>query len=110
MKIANLDSTIDITDLENFFEIYEDSQKNYRYNLNETIYINIDKSDCEEYRLTTEAFWPLISYKIYQTTRLAWLLMKINNVEGNQIFDKKKPGDIIYYLPKETVEQIIETL
>lgn len=110
MKISDIDSSIEITDLENMFNIYEDKQGFYKYNLNETIYLNVDKSQCETYTLKTIAYWPLISYKIYQTPKLAWLLMKLNNVDGKHIFDKQKPGTIIYYLPTETVESIVKQL
>lgn len=110
MKISNIDSSIDIVDFENFFKIYKDNNGYYKYNLNENLYINVDTENCEQYILKTRAYWPLISYKIYNTTKLAWLLMKINDVKGENIFECKNPGDIIYYLPRETVEQIVNTL
>ena len=47
--------------------------------------------------------WTLISYKIYGTTRLAWLLWKANNVQMADTFKVKMPGDIVYYLPRENV-------
>jgi hypothetical protein len=104
MKLLDIGITTEITDFENFFKIHEDSRTGYyKYNLNEGLYINVDKSQCEEYILKTDAFWPLISYKIYETPKLAWLLMKLNDVSGEDIFKKKTPGSTIYYLPKETV-------
>ena len=42
MKISDLDPNIRITDLENFFSIYEDKRGNYFYNLNETVYFNLN--------------------------------------------------------------------
>jgi hypothetical protein len=89
MKISDLDNTIEIVDFENMFNIYEDKKtKSYKYNLNESLYINIDLNQCEKYKLTTDAFWPLISYKLYDTTKLYWLLMKINRISGKDIFSK----------------------
>jgi hypothetical protein len=110
MKISDIDSSIDIVDFENFFKIHKDNNGYYKYNLNENLYINVEPENCEQYILKTRAYWPLISYKIYNTTKLAWLLMKINDVKGENIFEYKNPGDIIYYLPRETVEQIVNTL
>ena len=54
--------------------------------------------------------WTLISYKIYGTTRLAWLLWKVNNVPIADTFKAKQPGDIIYYLPKDYVQSIVSDM
>jgi hypothetical protein len=54
--------------------------------------------------------WPLISYKLYGTTRLVWLLWKLNDIEPTNIFDIKYPGDKILYLPKEYVDNIVSTI
>ena len=67
-------------DLENMFSIHVDKRDNYVFNLNET------------------------------ATRLAWLLMKLNNVKAENIFDPKKAGDTIYYVNNDTVAQIIQSI
>lgn len=54
--------------------------------------------------------WPLISYKIYNSTRLAWLLWKVNNVSMIDTFKAKQPGDIIYYLPQDLVKSIVSDI
>jgi hypothetical protein len=45
MKLNDLDdidkSYLRITDFENYFNIYQDRQNNYYYNLNSTMYINV---------------------------------------------------------------------
>ena len=108
MKISDLDPNVRITDLENFFSIYEDKRGYYSYNLNETVYFNLN--NYLTYKLKTKAFWPLISYKLYNTTRLAWFLMKINNVKADDIFKPKLPGDEIKYVSKEVIENIVQGL
>lgn len=97
-------------DLENMFSIYVDKRGNYVFNLNETVYLNIDKSSILEHKLTHDMFWTTISYQLYKTTRLAWLLMKLNNVNGDNIFDSKKAGDTIYYVNEDTVGKIIQSI
>ena len=42
--------------------------------------------------------WPSISYKVYGSTRLAWLLMKLNDIRDQNIFDQVKAGTRIRYL------------
>ena len=54
--------------------------------------------------------WPLISYKIYGTTRLAWLLWKVNEVGPIDTFRAKQPGDIVYYLPTSLVKEIVSDI
>ena len=79
MKIADLDLSefdkfLKIQDLENMFDIFEDSRHNRVYNLNKTLYIEVDLDKLPDFICDCEMHWPLISYRIYGTTRLAWLL------------------------------------
>ena len=104
------DQKTNFLDLENMFSIYTDKRNNYVFNLNETVYLNFDKSSLLTHKLTHDMFWTTISYQIYNTTRLAWLLMKLNNVNGNNIFDIKKAGDNIYYVDEDTVTKIIQDI
>lgn len=99
-----------ITDLENIFDVHIDKNGNYFYNINNSLYINVDENILNEYICSCSMHWPLISYKIYSTTRLAWLLMKLNNVECKDIFKKKEAGDKIKYLPKEYATNIVENI
>lgn len=106
-KINNYNSVYKFTDLDNFFSIYE-YNGNYNYNLNSTIYLNINESLLKKYVLTCDMYWPLISYKIYETTRLAWLLMKLNNVEAKDVFKKIKATTTIKYIDTNYVQEIIQ--
>lgn len=102
-----------ITDFDNFFNVYQNSstsRQEYRFNLNTNLYLVCDDSELSIYECTCYSHWPLISYKIYGTTRLAWLLMKINNVKAQDVFRLKFPGEIIKYLPKEKINQIVKTV
>jgi len=54
-----------------------------------------------------DSTWTLLSYKLYGTTRLAWLLMKLNKVKAKDVFLLKHPGDVIYYIPKDMTQSIV---
>ncbi len=114
MTLDNLNTSnmeyLDISDIENIFNIYRDKNDNYFYNLNSSIYFNINQDRLETYICDTDLQWPLISYKIYGTTRLAWFLIKINNIKIADIFKIKHPGDKIKYISKTDIESIIENI
>lgn len=115
MKVKDLpiDSEVEyvtITDLENFFNVHQDEDGNYFYNMNYTMYFNGDKTRLPTFTLTHNMFWPLISYKIYGTTRLAWLLMKINNVHVSDAMRIRRAGEQIKYLPSDKVQGIVSEM
>lgn len=107
MKLSDIDKTVKITDLDGFFDIYEDSDKNYFFNLNSTLYLKIPETRLLKHKLTANLFWTTISYQLYGTTRLWWLLMKLNHVKGSEIFDNIKAGEEILYMSKEDVKSFI---
>lgn len=99
LKIKDLDYTdyLKVADLENMFNIFSDDEGRLLYNLNETVYVN--SGGAPEYTVTYDSQWTLISYKIYGTTRLAWLLMKLNGVELPEAFRPVKAGTAVKYIP-----------
>lgn len=99
-----------VTDLENAFTVHEDSKHNLVFNLNETIYLNIAKSSLKRFIPDHPMHWSLISYKLYGTTRLAWILMKTNGVRANRIFSRVLPTQVVYYLDKGKVQEILSSI
>ena len=77
----NYGDVVKITDFEHFFNVYQDGKKNFKYNLNSTVYFDTKNAKTLEYVVKYDSHWTLISYNIYKTTRLAWLLMKLNDVK-----------------------------
>lgn len=107
MRISDIDEEarryLKVSDLDNMFSIKKDRRQNYVYNLNRTVYINISDNMLNDYTVSCNCYWPLISYNIYGTTRLAWLLMKINKVGAKNLFKKVEAGQRIKYPDHEYV-------
>jgi hypothetical protein len=74
------------------------------------VYINVDKDSLPEFQCNHAMHWPLISYKIYGTTRLAWVLWKVNDVSLEDSFKAKQPSEKVKYLPKDLVQNMISEL
>jgi len=88
-------------DLEQLFNAYLDDQNVWTLNLNSSFYaVNLPEEIFSYYITTSEIHWPTISYNIYSTPRLAWLLMKLNDVKDKNIFDPIPSGVAIRYLDK----------
>lgn len=104
MKVNDVDDQrlLKITDMENLFSVYQDRRGNYVYNLNETLYMDASDS-LQEYVCQCAMHWPMVSYKIYGTTRLAWLLVKLNKVGFADMFRARRPGEIVKYVDKDIV-------
>ena len=86
-EIREIEEKLSATDLANIFNVYEDSKlgdKNYTYNVNRTMHVtglqNPDNSLYEEYTAHKGDTWTGISYKYYGTTRLWWLICKMNDI------------------------------
>lgn len=109
LKDTTLDFNLSKADLENIFSVYTDKNNNIVFNLNETLYINID--DIYSVMIIDHPiFWTTLSFKLYETTRLAWLLMKINNVSAKNIFKKIEAGTPVKYLLKQDIISIINNI
>ena len=108
MKASEIDDTIKIVDMENFFDVFEDKTHvgdPYAYNLNSTVYF--DGAPRLKYTLSHDMFWTTISYEIYGTTRLWWVLMKVNGVNSDNLFEPVKASQTIKYLDKDFVRDIL---
>ena len=111
MKTSDVDKSLKFTDFENFLDIYPDSSlpnTPYRFNLNSTIYfIGLPQGTKT---VTHDTFWTTLSYQIYGTTRLWWVLMKVNGVGMDTAFSPVRSSSEVKYIPKETLRGIITNL
>ena len=114
MRLSDLDQSnfnyLELQDFENILNINYVDNKYYLYDLNSTLYISGNTEEIENFVLKTDAHWPLISYLIYGTTRLWWLLCKLNNANINDIFEVKEVGTIIKFLPKGSLQKILDLI
>lgn len=99
-----------ITDLENVFNISIDKNQNYVYNLNETLVINIAESELTEIICDHPTYWTQLSYVLFGSTRLAWILMKINHVSALGMFEIIQPGDTVKVPSGEIVSRIVNAI
>lgn len=86
-------------DLEQMLNVYLDKHGVWNLNINSSFYaVNLPDEILSAYVCPSDMRWPSISYNIYGTTRLAWLLMKINGVRGAAIFREVRSGFAVKYL------------
>ena len=93
------DAQPDFFDLDKMFSLFIDEEGRWQYNLNSTFYlVDIPDEVCKWYTCPTDMHGPSVSWKVYGSTRLAWFLMKLNNVRDLNLFDQVKAGTKIRYL------------
>jgi nucleoid-associated protein YgaU len=110
-EIKNLSVSFQNTDLSNLFNVYEEdktSDNTLYFNINRTLNLNgldnISKRYFTTYRIVNEDTWAKISYKFYNTTRLWWLVCKVNKIYNPTI--DPEPNTDIMILTKDFVKSI----
>lgn len=85
---------------------------NYVYNIMRTLYIVdvdfIEKSYFKYYRVNNNETWNSISYNIYGTNRLYWLILKLNGIK-DPTFDPA-PGSKLKYISEQDALEVIESI
>ena len=99
---------VKFTDLENFFNVYQDTDAYYRYNINSTVYLDVPASRLKTYVCQHDIHWPTISYNIYGTVRLAWVLMKVNGITPDIAFNIVPAGSEVKYLDRSDITTVID--
>jgi len=87
------------------------NKNNEVYLLNTTMYFKTDNIRSEYYDIyewETNDTWFLISYKIYNTIDLWWLICKMNNIVNP--LDPIKEGTPLKILKEEYLESVLEPL
>jgi hypothetical protein len=80
-EISELPSLLD-ENFENIFNIYFDGTGRYYYNLLQNIAFpdNLPEGYFTYYTITYSDTWPYISYKLYNTPNLWWIILPFNNI------------------------------
>ena len=88
-------------DMEQMLNVYLDDYGMWNLNINSSFYVmDIPEEALSTYFVPATMKWTTVSYNVYGTTRLAWLLMKINGVLGASIFESIPAGSSVKYLEK----------
>jgi len=67
---------------ENIFQVYQDDTGRYFYNLLQNIHIpdNLPGGYYNDYTIKYDDTWPLISYRVYETPNLWWIIVAANSI------------------------------
>jgi len=95
---------------ENIFSVYQDDTGRYFYNLLQTVNIPTDlpKGYYDSYTVKYFDTWPLISYKVYETPNLWWIIVAANNILNPVI--QPDQGTIIKILKTAAVRTILSEI
>ena len=102
--------TLSLLKLENLFNVYNNGS-NYFYNILGTVNIpqNLDPNTHVNYTVVTDDMpWTLISYRIYNTMDLWWLICSVNEINNPVQFPKA--GTVLKVLTPDYVSTILQTI
>lgn len=110
--ISKIDSEYNLSnaDLENALTVYVDKNNNYVFNLNETVNVVKPRNELETLIIEHPIHWSILSYKLYNTTRFAWLLLKINGISVKNMFSRIPAKTTVFYLSNSDVITIVNML
>lgn len=83
-EITDVSYTLSPQQYENIFNVYEDSEIGYFYNLLKTINFPSDLNPdvYNTYIIQPLDTWPLISWKLYNSIFLWWSICALNNIQN----------------------------
>lgn len=95
------------TRYENIFKVYFNEDNLPFYNLNRSISFpnNLDPSLYSVVIYDTPTHWPIVSYRLYQTIYLWWMITEVNNIQNPFILPE--PGTPIRYIKPEYVQYVL---
>lgn len=98
---------LDSENLENIFNVYRDLDGMYFYNLLQTIQFpsNLPASLFSSYTIKQGDTWPFISYKVYKSPNLWWLILLANNIQDPTI--PLTPGITVAIPVTEVVREVL---
>lgn len=98
---------IGIENLENIFNVYQDENGVYYYNLLQTIVFpkDLPSNLYENYNIATKESWPLISFKTLGNVNLWWIILLANQIDNPTSFPV--PGTTIKIPKVEVVKEVL---
>lgn len=109
MKQSDINITYQLSpqNLENFFNIYQDDNGFYYYNITKTINFPDDLSPdtYDEYIVENKDMWPNIAFKFYKSVKLWWLVCAANNIQDPLL--PPTPGLLLKIIKSSIVANIL---
>jgi hypothetical protein len=92
---------------ENIFKLYQNENNQYFYNFKRSISFpdDIDDNLISEFVLDRTVPWTIISYNIYGTIFLWWVITELNKISNPVILPKI--GTILKYIKPAYIDQIL---
>ena len=95
---------------ENIFKMYRNNDKQYYYNIIKKIVLpnNLDPTQFLIYPVKQSMPWTMVSFNIYSTIELWWLLCVVNNIKNPVL--QPKNGTYIKALRPELIAPLINDI
>lgn len=112
MKYSDVPTNITITsqNLENIFNIYQDEDGFYFFNLSKSIYFpeDLDGTYYSQYSTKPKDTYPLIAYNYYGSVRLWWLICAVNSIDNP--VKQPEPGTLLKILNPSVARTVLMDL
>lgn len=107
-EISELEK-INLENFENIFNVYQDKDGMYFYNLLQTVVFpqNLPRNLYTTYVIKHGDTWPVVSYNVYKNTSLWWMIVLANNIQNP--VELLKPGtELLIPIPAVVKEVLIQ--
>ena len=95
--------------IENMFNIYENIDGTYFYNILQTVVLpEFPEAYIDYYIVPPNMAWTVLSDKIYQTINLWWLILLVNNITNP--VQMPEAGTKLKYLKKAYVGYVLNSI
>lgn len=96
-------------DYEKIFRVYEEEGK-LAYNIIKTVHIpsDIDPGMVEHTRIIGTTSWTQVSFQIYGTIKLWWLICITNKILNPVLLPR--PGSVIRYIKPQYIGQVLKEI
>ena len=93
--------------LENIFNVYQDDNENYYYNVLKSVSFpeDLDPLVYTEYVTQPKDTWPLIAWNFYRDVKLWWIICAVNQI-ANPV-GQPKPGTKLKILSNSIVRDVL---
>jgi len=108
--ITDIDTKIFFQNYENLFNVYDDSDGNYYYNISRKINIpnDLTPSSYEDYILSVGDTWTTLAHVYYGDVRLWWIILAANPDQNPLLLPQ--PGEVIRLLNPNVVQVILSEI